>query len=261
MANLPKTIDLDRLDGFLMDLDGVITRTAAVHAKAWKQLFDTLLQNRAQQTGQAMQPFDLKTDYTTYVDGKPRHDGIRSFLASRGIDLPEGCPSDAPGYETIYALGHVKQACFLRLIEDEGVEVYASSVAFIRRLQQCGLQVALVTSSKNSVATLRAAGIDALFDAMVDGNDREQLGLKGKPDPATFLEAAKRLSVPAARAAVVEDSIAGVQAGQAGHFAYVIGVDRARQAEQLKRNGADLVVQDLSEIVLIERGEVGHECG
>ncbi len=156
--------------------------------------------------------------------------------------------------DTIYGLGHAKQAHFVRLIEDEGVEVYASSVAFIRRLQIHGLKVALVTSSKNSVATLTAAGIRALFDAMVDGNDQEQLGLKGKPDPATFLEAAKRLSVPVTRAAVVEDSIAGVQAGQAGHFAYVIGVDRSRQANQLKLNGADMVVQDLSEIVLIERG-------
>lgn len=251
-----QALDIQRVDAFLLDLDGVITRTAAVHARAWKQLFDAFLQNRSRQTGLAFQPFDISTDYPTYVDGKSRHDGILSFLASRGINLAEGKPDDAAGEESVYALGRAKQTYFLSLIQREGVEVYATSVAFMQQLQSLALKVAIVTSSKNGRVILDAAGIDDCFQVLVDGNDRERLGLPGKPAPDLFLEAAARLGVTSSRAVVVEDSIAGVQAGRAGQFAYVIGVDRAHQASILKRNGADIVVHDLSELILLEGDKV-----
>lgn len=258
MPNNPdasKALDVHHVDGCLMDLDGVITRTATVHARAWQYLFKTFLRHHSRQTGQSFQPFDLTTDYNTYVDGKSRHDGIRSFLASRGINLAEGKPDDAPGEETVYSLGQVKQAYFLDLIHRDGVEVYPSSVTFMQRLQAFGLKIAIVTSSKNGRAILDAAGIHDCFHILVDGNDRDKLGLNGKPAPDLFLEAAKRLHVTPDRAVVIEDSIAGVQAGRDGGFASVIGVDRANQASSLVLNGARIVVQDLSELTLLAGNE------
>jgi len=239
-----------QLDAILFDLDGVITRTAKIHAATWKQLFDAYLQARAEQSGEPFQPFEIETDYRIYVDGVPRYDGVKNFLASRGMVLPEGRPDDAPEQETICGLGNAKQAYFLAQLQEVGVEVYDTTLDLIRQAKAHGLKVAVISSSKNCADVLESAGITALFDARVDGVESERLGLRGKPDPAIFLEAARQLGVDPARAAVVEDAIAGVQAGRDGHFALVVGIDRDHHAEELKSHGADVVVHDLSELAI-----------
>lgn len=244
------TISRARFDAVLFDLDGVITRTAAVHARAWKAMFDSFLQEWATQTGQQQPPFDLVADYARYVDGLPRQEGVARFLASRGIVLPQGQASDPPQAHTLAALGNRKNALLLDLLHQGGVGVYVTSVALIRSLRHGGYRTAVVSSSKNCHAILAAAGLLDLFDTQVDGQDLERQHLRGKPAPDAFLEAARRLGVVPQRAMVMEDAVAGIEAGRAGGFAAVIGVDRLDQAGALERAGATVVVQDLCQIAV-----------
>jgi beta-phosphoglucomutase family hydrolase len=238
----------DHIEACLFDLDGVLTQTATVHAKAWKEMFDDYLRERAKRTGDDFAPF-TDDDYDDYVDGKPRYDGVRSFLASRGIELPDGTPDDEPGTETIDGLGNRKNDLVLALIERDGVDAYEGSVRYVRAARDAGLRRAVVSSSSNCRDVLDAAGILDLFEEIVDGNVATRQGLKGKPAPDTFLEGARRLGVDAAHAAVFEDAVAGVEAGRAGGFGHVVGVDRVGHADALKAHGADVVVRDLSELL------------
>ena len=237
-------------DGVLFDLDGVLTRTAAVHAAAWKRLFDSFLEERARRTGARFVPFDIRVDYRRHVDGKPRQDGVIDFLRSRGIELPMGAPGDAPEAATVSALGALKDRYFMEQLTQHGVEVYESSIALVRALRAQDIATGVVSSSRNCEAVLRAAGIAELFDTRVDGNDLVTLKLAGKPAADTFLEAAYRLRVAPSRAAVVEDAIAGVAAGRAGRFGTVIGVDRGGQSPALRQAGADVVVTDLAQVLV-----------
>ena len=236
------------IDAVIFDLDGVVTRTARLHAAAWKRLFDDYLAQRAAQRGELFQPFDADEDYRRFVDGKPRYEGVRSFLESRGIALPYGDPGDPPDRESVCGLGNAKNALFQQLLASSGVEVFESSVTFIRALTESGIKVGLVSSSKNTAAVLASAGLGNLFEVRVDGVEAARLGLEGKPHPDTFLEAARRLGIEPARAAVVEDAIAGVAAGRAGGFGLVIGVVRSGDGTGLRAGGADLVVRDLTEL-------------
>jgi beta-phosphoglucomutase family hydrolase len=233
----------------LFDLDGVLTQTASIHAQAWKTMFDDFLRDWADRTGQPFEPFDRPTDYDEYVDGLPRLDGVRSFLESRGIDLPLGSPADAPEEETIHALGTRKNDLVLELIRRQGVEPYEGSVRFVEAAREQGLHRAVVSSSTNCQDVLVAAGIDHLFEERIDGVVAEREGLAGKPAPDTFLAAARLFGAEPAEAAVFEDALAGVEAGRAGDFRWVVGVDRTGQAEALSRRGADVVVQDLGELL------------
>lgn len=242
------TLSRRRFDAVIFDLDGVITQTAKVHAAAWKAMFDDFLQRRAAARGEPFRPFDIDTDYRRYVDGKPRYDGVQSFLASRGIALPYGDPADPPAQDTVCGLGNRKNRMFLEVLEKEGVAAYDSTIALIRQLRAHGFRTAMVTASKSGAAILARAGISDLFDAKVDGVDAAELGLRGKPAPDPFLEAARRLDVEPARAVVVEDAIAGVQSGHAGGFGCVIGVNRGDYAAALREGGADVVVRDLAEL-------------
>jgi beta-phosphoglucomutase family hydrolase len=244
-----RAITRDRYDAVLFDLDGVITNTANLHAACWKQMFDEYLQTRATHRGEAFRPFDLATDYRLYVDGKTRFDGVRDFLASRGIQLPEGSPDDAPRADTVGGLGNRKNELVREIFEDKGVERYEGSVELVQQLRQQGFKIAVVTSSENCSAVLKAAKLDALFDVRVDGVVIRAQQLAGKPAPDTFLMAAKLLGVEPTRAVVIEDAISGVQAGSNGNFGLVIGVARHGNAEELRHHGADLVVNDLSELV------------
>jgi beta-phosphoglucomutase family hydrolase len=228
----------------LFDMDGVLTETATVHAAAWKETFDAYLERRG---GQA--PFDAGHDYDEYVDGKPRYDGVRSFLASRGIHPPEGEPDDPPDAETVHGIGNRKNEVVQRLIRERGVHAYPGSVRFVEAVRDAGLRTAVVSSSANTREVLRAAGMLELFETIVDGHDVQDRGLEGKPAPDTFLAAARELRVPAEEAAVFEDALAGVQAGRAGHFGHVVGVDRVGQADELREHGADVVVSDLAELL------------
>jgi beta-phosphoglucomutase family hydrolase len=218
----------------LFDLDGVITQTAEVHAQAWKQVFDQYLQARGQG------PFDPIKDYDQYVDGKPREDGVRSFLASRGITVPD---------DTIEEIAERKDGLFLELIKKNGVQTYDSTVRYINAARSAGLKVAVVSSSKHTTEVLRAANLERLFDGQVDGNIAEREHLKGKPAPDTYLKAAELLRVTAPGSAVYEDALAGVEAGRAGGFGLVVGVDRVGQAAALREHGADIVVRDLAELM------------
>jgi beta-phosphoglucomutase family hydrolase len=233
----------------LFDLDGVLTQTAKVHAAAWKETFDSFLRERAKKTGEAFKEFDIEADYDEYVDGLPRYDGVRNFLKSRGIELPEGNPDDPPTEETICGIGNRKNELVLKLIKEHGVEPYEGSVRYVKAARDAGLRRAVVSSSTNCRDVLMAAGIEDLFEARIDGVVAEREHLKGKPAPDTFLAGAKALGVPPAQAAVFEDALAGVQAGRAGDFGYVVGVDRVGQAEALKAHGADVVVKDLDELL------------
>ncbi|KAB2368129.1 HAD family hydrolase [Actinomadura montaniterrae] len=235
----------------LFDLDGVLTRTAAVHAAAWKEMFDGYLRERARETGEPFVPFDPVKDYGRYVDGKKREDGTRSFLESRGITLPEGAPDDPPENATVRGLGNRKNALVLKLIEEKGVETFDGSIDFVRAAREAGLRTAVVSSSANTVQVLRSVGITGLFDARVDGVVAAERNLPGKPAPDMFLAGAKELDVPADRAVVFEDALAGVEAGRAGGFAYVVGVNRVdgEHAKELAAHGADVVVNDLSELL------------
>jgi len=235
-------------DAVLFDLDGVLTRTASVHAAAWKRLFDGFLEQRAAATGEAFIPFDIESDYRRYVDGKPRYDGVASFLDSRGIALPSGAPDDAPGMQTAHALGNMKDHYFLQQLEQHGVEPYEAAIALVETLRTQKVKTAVVSSSNNCAAVLEAAGISGLFDARVDGMDITRLALNGKPAPDGFLEAARRLKADPSRAVVVEDALAGVEAGRAGRFGLVIGIDRSGQSQALREAGADVVVTSLAQV-------------
>lgn len=236
-----------RYQAVLFDLDGVLTATAKVHAAAWKKMFDEFLRSRAQ--GRPLVPFDAESDYRRYVDGRPRYDGVRSFLEARGIELPEGNPQDPPGMDTICALGNLKDQLVNAVLDTEGVEVFPGSAAWVRQLRESGIRTAVVSSSVNCQRVLQAGGIEEQFDVRVDGAVAAELGLPGKPSPEMFLTAARELAVAPERAVVVEDAISGVQAGKAGGFGLVIGVARAGEAEALRQAGADLVVADLAELV------------
>jgi beta-phosphoglucomutase family hydrolase len=242
-------ITRDRYDAVLFDLDGVITNTATIHATCWKQMFDEYLQRRATQRGEAFRPFDLANDYRLYVDGKPRYDGVRDFLRSRGIQLPEGDPEDSPQLETVGGLGNRKNELVNEVINDKGVEPYEGSVKLIQKLRQQGFKIAVVTSSQNCTTVLKAAKLDAFFEVHVDGDAMHAQHLAGKPAPDTFLAAAKVLGTEPARSVVIEDALAGVEAGARGKFGLVIGVARKGNAKELAQHGAHLVVTDLSELV------------
>lgn len=242
-------LSLDRFDAVIFDMDGVVTDSAVVHEHCWKAVFDDFLRARAQHDGTDLRPFD-EDDYLRYVDGKPRYDGVASFLASRQIALDRGQPSDPPGYDTMCALGNLKDRDFERYVAKEGVTLFESTVSFIRSLRSHGVKTALISSSRHARTLLAAAQITDLFDVIVDGVDAEALDLAGKPDPAIFLTAAGRLDVAAARAVVVEDAEAGVEAGRQGGFGFVIGIDRGAHADALRRHGANAVVADLRDVGL-----------
>ena len=235
-------------DAVLFDLDGVLTRTASVHAAAWKKLFDGFLEQRASQSGEPFVAFDIDTDYQHYVDGKPRYDGVAAFLEARGIELPLGEPDDGPDVQSVRALGNLKDRYFLQHLKQCGVEPYEAAIALVRELRAQEIKTAVVSSSNNCAAVLEAAGIAQLFDARVDGTDITRLELKGKPAPDAFLEAARRIGAEPSRAVVVEDATAGVEAGRAGRFGCVIGVDRRGHAKALRAAGADVVVTDLAQV-------------
>jgi beta-phosphoglucomutase family hydrolase len=239
----------DRMRACLFDLDGVLTPTAKVHAAAWKQMFDGYLRHRAEQAGQPFVPFDPVADYDTYVDGKPRADGAGSFLAARGIVLPAGRSDDPPDAETINGLANRKTEIVTRRMAEDGVAPYPGSVRYLHAARQAGLGCAVVSSSANARAVLAAAGLDGLIDVVVDGVVAAAARLRGKPAPDTYLAAARELAVPAAEATVFEDALAGVAAGRAGAFGWVVGVDRAGQAADLRAAGADVVVGDLAELL------------
>jgi len=239
----------DSTTACLFDLDGVVTKTALVHAAAWKEMFDDFLRQHAADTGTEFVPFDAVHDYDEYVDGKPRLDGTRSFLQARGITVPEGSPDDPPTAQTVNGLSNRKNALVLEMIDKHGVEVYEGSVRYITAVRGAGLKTAVVSSSANTVHVLQAAGIAGLFDTRIDGVVAKQRGLAGKPAPDTYLAAAQDLRVAPDQAAVFEDALAGVESGRAGHFGLVVGVDRTGQAAELAEHGADVVVRDLAELL------------
>lgn len=243
------TFSFDDYDAAIFDVDGVLTDTAALHAMAWKQMFDEFLLRWSADHGQPFVPFEIDPDYLTHVDGLPRTDGVAGFLESRRIVLPEGAPTDPPDADTIHGLGTRKNQLVLELMEERGVDAFAGSVAFADAAREAGLRTAVVSSSRNAIASLAAAGIGNRFDVVVDGNVASEEHLPGKPAPDTFLETARRLGVPAERAIVVEDAVAGVEAGRLGNFGCVIALDHADQPERLVDAGADLVVTDLAELL------------
>jgi len=266
-ATPPVVIAREDIDVVVFDMDGVVTQTAKVHATAWKELFDAFLRERSERTGEPFREFDLRADYLPYVDGKQRYDGVRAFLASRGITLPEGGEADAASgkadtasgdpsasatvdsseTETIRSLGDRKNGYFLDAVKRYGVLPYETTVKLIGELQRAGIRTAIISASVNTTMVLEAAGVRSLFEAQIDGQVAKDLGLPGKPDPAVFVEAAKRLGAAPSRAVVVEDAVAGVQAGRAGGFALVIGVDRGGNRAALT-DFADVVVDDLGEV-------------
>lgn len=234
----------EEIKACLFDLDGVVTRTAVVHAAAWKEMFDAFLRERE---GEDFRPFD-DHDYDEYVDGLPRADGVRTFLASRGIELPDGNPDDPPGAETVHGLGNRKNALVLEKIRTDGVEAYDDTLTYIRAARAQGLRTAIVSSSANCRDVLRAIDAEDLFDVRVDGVVAAERHLPGKPRPDTFLAAAHDLGLDATRSAVFEDALAGMDAGRAGGFGYVVGLDRVGQADALYEHGADVVVKGLAEL-------------
>jgi beta-phosphoglucomutase family hydrolase len=234
----------------LLDLDGVVTKTAVVHAAAWKETFDAFLRERE---GADFRPFDPVADYDEYVDGRPRADGVRTFLASRGIELPDGTPGDPPDAQTVQGIGNRKNELVLRKIRTEGVEAYEGTLRYIEAVRASGLRTAIVSSSANTRDVLRSIDAERLFDVRVDGVVAAERGLPGKPHPDTFLAAAHDLGADAKQAAVFEDALAGMDAGRSGHFGYVVGVDRVGQTDALYAHGADVVVKDLADL-LRERG-------
>ncbi len=233
----------------LFDLDGVLTDTASVHTRAWTAMFDDYLRERSQRTGTDLAPFDPVRDYQQYVDGRPREDGVRAFLASRDIELPEGTPDDGPDAETVSGLGNRKNGKFLATLREDGVEVFEGSRRYLQAVTDAGLAVAVVSSSANTREVLELTGLAHFAQARVDGVTIRDEHLAGKPAPDTFLRGAQLLGARPEQAVVIEDAVSGVQAGRAGHFALVIGVDRVGQAKALRENGADVVVQDLSELL------------
>ncbi len=239
----------DHIGACLFDLDGVLTQTAKVHNAAWTEMFNEYLRLRAAHADEPLVSFDPIDDYNSYVDGRPRADGVRTFLASRGIDLPEGTPDDPPDAETVHGLGNRKNELLLRMIRTGGVQTYEGSVRYLRAARDAGLRRAVVSASANCREVLQAAGIEDLLEVRVDGLVAAAEGLRGKPYPDTFLAAARRLGVPPEHGAVFEDSTAGVQAGRDGGFGFVVGVDRVGHADDLKAHGASIVVNDLAELL------------
>jgi beta-phosphoglucomutase family hydrolase len=238
----------DGITALLFDLDGVVTQTAKVHAAAWKETFDAYLRERSERGGEPFRAFELPRDYEDFVDGRLRQDGVRAFLASRGVDLPEGAPDDPPEAETVHGIGNRKNALVVDLLR-QGVDVYPDTIRFVEAARDAGYRRAVVSASKNCREVLAAAGIEELFEVRVDGNVAAERGLRGKPEPDTFLAAAALLGVEPRAAAVLEDAEAGVAAGRAGGFGWVVGVDRTGHAEALLAHGADVVVQDFGELL------------
>jgi beta-phosphoglucomutase family hydrolase len=233
----------------LFDLDGVLTDTASVHTKAWKVMFDDFLRQRAEQTGKPFVPFDPVDDYLKYVDGKKREDGVRSFLASRGIKLPDGNPDDTADKDTVYGLGTRKNDAFQVTLHNDGVKVFDGSRRYLEKVAAAGLAMAVVSSSANTREVLEITGLDKFIQQRVDGVTLREEHIAGKPAPDSFLRAAQLLNVPPAAAAVFEDALSGVAAGHAGHFGFVVGVDRVGQADELRSHGADVVVTDLADLL------------
>jgi len=250
----------DAIRGCLFDLDGVLTQTAVVHAAAWQQTFDTFLRSRAQETREPYVPFDPVRDYDEYVDGRPREEGTESFLDSRGIHLAAGAPDDPPGTPTVHGLSNAKNEILLETLRTDGVAAYPGSVRYVRAAREAGLRRAVVSSSANTADVLAAAGIADLFETRIDGVVAGQEHLRGKPAPDTYLAGAKALGLAPGEAAVFEDALAGVAAGRAGGFGFVVGVDRVGQADELRDHGASIVVTDLADL-LIARGGAGGSTG
>lgn len=244
MLGLPESVH-----ACLFDLDGVLTDTASVHTKAWKVMFDAFLKERAEKTGEQFVPFDPATDYRQYVDGKKREDGVRSFLASRGIELPDGNPDDPPDADTIYGLGNRKNDAFQKTLHDDGVQVFDGSRRYLEAVAAAGVAAAVVSSSANTREVLEITGLDRFIQQRVDGVTLREEHIAGKPAPDSFLRAAELLNVEPSAAAVFEDALSGVEAGHAGHFGCVVGVDRVGQADALRQHGADIVVTDLAELL------------
>lgn len=242
-------ITRENFDAVLFDLDGVLTDTAKVHAACWKKVFDEFLQARALRTGQPFRPFDIGAEYNRYVDGKLRQEGTRSFLESRGIELPFGHPESSPDEESVWGLSNRKDKMVRKMLSDHGVAIHEDGVALARHLCKIGIKTAVVSASKNCRAVLESAGIQDLFETRVDGEVAEVLGLPSKPAPEKFLEAARQLGVIPERAVVIEDAVSGVQAGRRGGFGLVVGIERKGDADALRENGADIVVTDLMELV------------
>lgn len=249
----------DAIQACLFDLDGVLTKTAAVHAAAWKETFDGFLRQRAEAEGVPFVPFDIHDDYDEYVDGKPRPDGVRDFLRSRGIVLPEGDEDDPPEAATVRGLGNRKNVLLLERIRDDGVEVFEGSLRYLDAAREGGLRMAVVSSSANTAQVLEVTGIARYFEVRVDGTTIVERGLRGKPAPDTFLDAAHQMGVEPAHAAVFEDALAGVEAGRAGHFGFVVGVDRVGQTAALAAHGADVVVQDLADLLDMDTAQSARE--
>lgn len=252
MLGLPDTVT-----ACLFDLDGVLTDTASVHRAAWRRMFDDFLRRRAQETGEPFRGF-TDADYERYVDGRPRLDGTRAFLRSRGIDLPEGAPGDRPGTPTVHGLSNEKNDLVLRLLDEGGVAVFEGSVRYVRAVRDAGLRTAVVSSSANTARVLEVAGIADLFEARIDGVVAAARGLRGKPAPDTFRAGARALGVAPPAAAVFEDALAGVEAGRAGAFGFVVGVDRVGQRDALAAHGADVVVEDLADLLAGGEGSTGR---
>jgi HAD superfamily hydrolase (TIGR01509 family) len=240
-------IRADRIDGVIFDMDGVVTDTARVHADAWARLFDRFLRDRATTTGETFRPFTVD-DYRRSIDRKPRYDGVRSFLATRGITLPEGDPSDPPDRQTVRGLGNRMDGYFLEHLREHAIAAFPTTVALLEELRAAGARTALVSASRHLDEVLAAGHVEHLFDARVGGSEADRLRLAGKPDPGAFLEAARRLRVRPRRAAVMEDALAGVEAGRRGGFALVIGVDRSDHGAELLPADAGVVVRDLVEV-------------
>ncbi|MEM6398945.1 MAG: beta-phosphoglucomutase family hydrolase [Cyanobacteria bacterium P01_D01_bin.116] len=249
MSQYNYSVTTDNFDAVLFDLDGVLTATAKVHAVSWKRMFDEFLSRRCKENNQSFVPFEIDTDYKHYVDGKPRLEGVRSFLKVRDIELADGSPDTSSKEDTVYSLGKRKDEIFHSILKSDGVEVYETSVTWICYLHNQNIKTAVVSSSRNCEAVLKAADITDLFEARVDGKVAASLGIAGKPAPDTYLKAAQMLDVEPQRCVVVEDAISGVQAGRAGEFGLVIGVNRNDDADALINNGADIVVTDLGEML------------
>ncbi|RDV13950.1 beta-phosphoglucomutase family hydrolase [Pontibacter diazotrophicus] len=241
-STLSQLLSERKIKALILDLDGVITQTAKVHANAWKKMFDDYLLQRGEQESVVYKPLEIATDYRDYIDGIPRYDGVRNFLASRNIVLPEGTATDAPGKETVAGLGNLKNNYFKKLIEQGGVQVYPDTVAFLQNKIAQGFRTAVISASKNCQPILAAAGLEELFEVRVDGVVSVELGLKGKPAPDVFTEAARQLGVQPQEAAIFEDALAGVEAGKAGGFALVVGINRTDETSELLKHGADLVL-------------------